>query len=212
MTEHEDNKPEGWDLLGEAWRSATSPSLAEVNVDAVRKRADAFARTIRRRNMREFVAGALIVLAGLAIGVAGRGTLDRIGGGLLALGAVVVCVVLVRKGSDGPAPAPDEPTHRVLAYERHELERQAELLSHVWLWYLGPVIPGVVVLLIDGVLRNLERGRGVVDALVAALIVTLVFFGVGLLNRHGARQLRARLARIPADASSRSADSDADGR
>jgi len=202
MTDDTDPKPEGWHALGEAWRASAPPpetAAVEVDVAAVRKRADAFARRIRRRNLRELVAGVIVVLAGIRIAFEHRSTLESVGGALLALGAVVLCAVLVKRGGHGAPPSPDEPTRRVLAYERAELEKQAVLLSRVWVWYLGPLVPGVVLLDVAGMLRDLDEGLGLARSLAYPAFTIVVFVFVGWLNRRAAGRLRARMDRIPVE-------------
>jgi hypothetical protein len=77
-----------------------------------------------------------------------------------------------------------------LEFYRRELERQRDLLQSVWLWYLGPLIPGPVVLMVakvriyPGQLRLFGLNLGA---------FTLFFVLVWMLNQRGARRLQSRI-------------------
>jgi hypothetical protein len=90
----------------------------------------------------------------------------------------------------------------VLAYERAELDRQARLLERVWIWYLAPLLPSIVLLYAEGIQRSLAQEGG---ARSAGLAIHLTLFAVSLglfvflgrLNRRAARGLRERMAKLP---------------
>lgn len=184
--------PDGWDELGAAFREAAAgerDAFVDVDAAAVRARASALARTVRSRNLRETLAAAVVVAAGIRLAWIGKSTLVQVGGVAMALGALVVAFVIARRGGSGPAPPPTAPTSEVVEHERAELERQAELLQRVWLWYVAPLLPAIVAIYVDA-FRRAPDGRGTVVALAAGTVAFLA--GVVVFNRRAARALRQR--------------------
>jgi hypothetical protein len=193
---------EGWERLGAAWRNEPVGAPPPIDVAEVRRRADAFARTIRRRNLREIAAGAVVIAGGAGIAATAPARLGQLGGVAMVLGAIAVSLFIALRARNRPAPPPAAPTREVLAHERAELERQARLLERVWIWYLAPLLPSVVLIYADALIRALGRSgpeRTVGIALSAGLFgASLAFFVlIGRLNARAAQRLRARMAQWP---------------
>lgn len=196
--------PEGWSELGASYRAAPAgpSSFESVDGGAVRERADAFARTIRYRNAREVAAAGIVIVAGAFIAARATTVLSLLGGVAMVGGAIFVAVFMLARAGNLRAPEPAVPTSEVLAYERAQLERQAHLLERVWIWYLAPLLPSIVLLYADSLQRALRapdsaRGPGVavLAALFAATIGVLAL--IGWINRRAARGLRDRMTRLP---------------
>lgn len=191
------NRPEGWDRLGAEWRApgAAEPASVFAGFDPqeVRARAAAFARRIRHRNVREIVAGAVVVLAGVRIAYRAHTLLVTLGGASMAIGAAFVTASILLRARNLASPPSDAPTRDVLAYERAQLERQARLLERVWVWYLAPLVPSVVLIYADVLSRALAEGRPLALPLGRALATLLVFVLIGWMNGRAARALRARM-------------------
>jgi membrane protein implicated in regulation of membrane protease activity len=81
-----------------------------------------------------------------------------------------------------------------IEFQRRELERQRDLLSNVWSWYLGPLIPGMAVLITAYALANPAHWKyqGVFIA-AYVLFVAAVFAGIGKLNGKAARKLQRQI-------------------
>ena len=107
------------------------------------KRTTKFERTIRRRNIVEYAAGGVAAVGSVAMAVmfAGLGEYGiAVSMALVALGAIVVMWNLHSRASTGkPDPEADCRGHLVAQYRR-----QAEALRKVPLWYIGPLLPGVL--------------------------------------------------------------------
>ena len=186
-----------WAELGATWRAdGAGDAFAAVDPAAVRARAAVFARRIRRRNVREVAAGALVIAGGVAMVIRSSEAAIRIGGALMAAGAAVLIAILLRHGRPLPPPAPDAPTRDVLVHERAELERQARLLERAWLWYLGPLVPSMVAIEGTAIARAAASGHGLGFALGSAAFTTAAFVAIGWLNARAARSLRARSERL----------------
>jgi hypothetical protein len=182
------------DPLQELWASqheeGFSMSLAEI-----RLRATSFSTTIRRRNVTEYTASALVVGAFAVFSVILPDPLSRIGALLSALGSLYVCWrlhVLARAekldGLSGVAPWVE--AHRA------QMVRQRDALRKIWSWYLGPLAPGVVLLWTGIVFSNhSDAPLGLrVTTLVAVLgVVALVFWGIAHANSRAAQTLQAQI-------------------
>lgn len=127
--------------LSEAWREQTVDA-ARFDPVALRARDTAFDRQLRRRNRIELGAAAFVALAFGAIAVVAEPWPQRVGAALVVAGAASVAVTLHRRGT--PRPLADLPT---LAWRRDTLRQQRDLLRSVASWYLGPLVPGLALML-----------------------------------------------------------------
>jgi hypothetical protein len=162
----------------------TAPSLAQV-----REEARSFARTIHRRNRREYWAAALVILFFGWHAVGAERLWERGGLLLLVAGTIYVVVQLARRGSARMPPAEAS----CLDFHRAELERQRDLLRGIWSWYLLPLVPGLAVLLGGQVLAH-PASAWRVGAY--ALFCALLFAGIGWLNRRAALELERRIEEL----------------
>jgi hypothetical protein len=77
-----------------------------------------------------------------------------------------------------------------LQFHRRELVRQRDLLRSVWLWYIGPFVPGIVVF---GMGVGSRHGTG---TWWNALPFLCVFGGVMWANYRAARGLDRQIAEL----------------
>jgi hypothetical protein len=156
-------------------------------LDAIRRSSTEFETRIRRRNLREYIAaGVVLVIFGANLAtthVAGA----RVGYALVLAGMLYVVYHLHTRGSAKSAPA-DANFAAYVDFHRRELERQRDLLRHIWSWYLGPLIPGMMVLMLSAGITH----RRPQDLIAAALVVG-VFLVVARLNHKGARKLQRKI-------------------
>lgn len=211
-------RPEGWETLAALWRSPAERGerpdamFEEIDLERARSRAAAFARTIRRRNARELLAAAAVILGGAWMAHRAETALLVFGGAAMALGAAIVAATIVLRARNLAPPPPEAPTRVVLAYERAQLERQARLLERAWLWYLTPLVLPVASIYADSLVRAFEREGAdrllVMGVGLGLFIVTLAVFAlIGWLNLRASRDLRRRMAALaPDDEAARAAE------
>jgi hypothetical protein len=196
------DEQKAWAEVGTAWRQGSNEeegasNMKSINVIEVRDRAAKFAKSIRRRNLIEYLAG-VILIAFLIPGVldSSRTPLTRAGGALMIAAAVFVLAILYKRGSNKKIPDPNSSTTSFLAFERSELDRQASLLERVWLWYVLPFAPAILAIYTDALLEALKKGTPITKP-IALFAVTIAFFVfVHWLNRRAARKLRARSEKL----------------
>ena len=161
-------------------------TLAEI-----REKARKFQAKLRRRNTIEYVACVVVILLFLPGLLHSGSWMMQAGCGLNMAAAVFVGWQLHVRGSARAAPDGD---HAMVDFHRRELIRQRDALRSVGVWYLAPMIPGMVLLMLGRWFQSHAPGRSIaVDHLAIALsgaIAALVFSGIWLLNQRGADRLQ----------------------
>jgi hypothetical protein len=144
------------DPLSSLWRSTPTEAVKVPDLAAMRAREGELRSLSLRRGAREIFT--LLTGIGFAalLGALFESRTVRAGCAALVLGQIVVLVALGVRGRPGPAPTFEAPTEEHLAYLRRELVRERDLRATVWWWYLGPLLPG---LLLVGVGTIVAVGR-----------------------------------------------------
>ena len=179
--------------LKKLWKDQPASTIA-LSPDELRKQARTFQRRIRSRNVRESLA-ALFVIAGFGYCIwAFAFPLMQIGSVLTILGTLVVMHQLHHRASSRPLPEANVGV-ACLQFHRAELVRQRDALRAVWLWYIGPLVPGMVVFR-WGVETQLDASAPFTHGLVANLLIVAVMLCVAGLNLAGARKLQRQIDRL----------------
>ena len=119
--------------------------------------------------------------------------LVRIGFGLLIAGIFYLIWHLLSKGSWRPLPE-DAGLSSCIEFQRRQLEQQRDLVSSVWRWYLGPLIPGMAMLLVAFYHANpghLKHPASVV--LPEAVFFAVICIAIAKLNGNAARKLQRQI-------------------
>ena len=186
------------DGLQQLWRDQplTAPT---VDLEALRGRAERFRKGIQRRNVVETIAAVFVAtfMPYLAFDAGEEmPLLSRVGLALAAPGALFVIVYLWRRGAAGAHPDPSLSVSEHQAALRVALGRQAELMDRAWLWYVGPLLPVLVLFNAGLVVDLLRRPAAPVAGLILGLVIaTQLGFLVFIVraNRIGARRLRSEM-------------------
>jgi len=164
-----------------------------MSIDQIRVNAGSFQRKIQARNVREYVAAiAVVVFCSFEVWRAGD-LLVRIGFGLIIAGTFYMIWHLLSKGFWQPLPE-DAGLSSCIEFQRRQLEQQRDLLSSVWRWYLGPMIPGMAVLLFA--FGRANPGHLKHPALVVvpeAMFFVAVAVVIAMLNGSAARRLQRQI-------------------
>ena len=130
--------------LKSMWIKQATP-VQTISLEQIREQADA----LRRAHIREYwwgqlsCAAAIVIFAAFAVFM-NEGRM-RLGCALVALGSVIVLYRMRKFASIGTPPAADVAAPYV-DYMKAELGRQRDALRAVLLWFIAPVVPGLVVL------------------------------------------------------------------
>jgi hypothetical protein len=169
-----------------------------VGLEEVRRQAAVFGRTIRRRNLREYLA-ALFVFGffGWHAFSDARGFV-RAGSALIVAGTAVVVFHLRRHGAPGTPPV-EELVSTCLSFQRRELERQRDLLRSVPRWYLAPLVPGLAVLFVGSGFEKAGASAGLpLKPVLGVLAFVLLFLAIAWLNAKAAREVQRELDELQA--------------
>ncbi len=159
-------------------------------LDDVRRKASRFERRVHWRNVREYVAGVVVVVLFTA-------QLWRLHGWrlappvLLIAGGIYVMFQIYRRGSARKVPGLG--VMATLEIHRLELERQRDALRSVWLWYMLPFQPGFLAAAAVGAI---DKGIGFAARFLAGLVILSVV--VWWLNERAARMLDDKIQEVKA--------------
>jgi hypothetical protein len=164
-----------------------------VGIEDIRRQAATFGRTIRRRNVREYLAAVFVFAFFGWHALADARGFVRAGSALIVLGTAVVVLHLRRHGTTGTPPV-EELVSTCLAFHRCELERQRDLLRSVPRWYLTPLVPGLAVLFLGSGLEKARAGAGVpLQPVLGVLGFALLFLAIAWVNAKAAREVQREL-------------------
>ena len=160
----------------------------------IRRKAREFETKIKRRNRGEYIAAAVLIgICGWRL-VSSANPILNAGGALIIAGALYVAHQLRKRGSARTLPG-DVAFVNSVAFYRTELERQRDLLRRVWSWYIGPLIPGAVVLYWGFAAAN---EYSVQSLAVRGTVVILVSVLIGQLNKWAAGKLQHEIDELSA--------------
>jgi hypothetical protein len=175
----------------ELWQNQKTEGV-RMSVEQVRLEAGRFQRKISARNLREYVVALLLIIYfGFWFSRITQ-VVAKVGFGLLIAGIAHLVWHMLSKGSPGTI---DEMAGLSdwIQFRRRELVRQRDLLRSIWLWYIGPCVPGLVVLVVWFVLGNRSKPIVVLMAAVYVLVVAAGFWWMGRLNARGAQKLQRQI-------------------
>lgn len=166
----------------------------------LRQRAGHFQKTIRRRNITEYAAAALVIGIFGWMAVLIPEPVVKAGAVLIALGALYVCWKLhtlagAASSADTAVPMAD--------FHRAELLRQRSALASVARWYLAPFLPGIL-LFVGGVAFAADTGMPLTARFtlfaVSAGFVAALFGAVWWLNQRAVTALDREIEALDASA------------
>ena len=176
--------------------AADDAHLPPLSPAALRSRSDALHRHVQRRNLREYLATAVVVPLFGWIGWTNGDALMRIACAVLIAGVALVVWNLSRRGAHA---MPEALAIPALAFHRDQLVRQRNALRNVWRWYLAPFVPGMA-LFLAATWQTMRAHQSAATALVAfvptAAIVAAAFVGIHIINRKAARRLDREIAEL----------------
>jgi Flp pilus assembly protein TadB len=169
------------------WQSQNVEPI-QMSLEELRRKAEEFQKTIRNRNLREYVAAAVVLVA--FSWFLWRFPLLRLGCILILAGTLYVMYQLHTKGSAKVVPEALA-LDNCLAFHKRELERQRDLLRDVWKWYLLPFVPGLFAIVADPLLRLPPASWLRVWPFI--LVCAAMFYLVWRLNKTAADKLQRQI-------------------
>jgi hypothetical protein len=168
--------------------------------EGIAARADSFSRRVRRRNLIEYAAGALVLvavsMAGIAAAAIGEWAFA------LALGTLATGVLLVMRNLHRQAGSVEQrPEEPCLDHLRRQYRRQIEALRTAAEWYVAPLVPGIALLYATVTWKTAQAigwERALDGVAYPALATTAFGCAVIALNRWAARSLQHKLDALDA--------------
>ena len=190
------NRP---DDLEQLWK--TQPVDPAVKGEEMRKiilkKTEKFDRTIRRRNIRETVAAAMVAIFFTYIAWGQRNGIDRAGSIILVASSVWIVYYMWRRGAEPPDPNPDQTLE---GYQRalvRKYDHQIRLLRNVKFWYLAPMYVGLLTVSVGLLKERVEKGSPIGFAVLYPLVYTALFAAVWWMNEiHAVRKLERLRAQV----------------
>ncbi|TIX50361.1 hypothetical protein [Alteraurantiacibacter aquimixticola] len=194
------------DQARQSWQSSGS-AAALPPIEELRGKADKFRRKIRRRNLIEYISGAVVLLGFGWILIFGPlpwtpavipAEIVRLGAALVMIGTVFALWQLHKRTAPLDPPA-DGGRNSVLDYQRAELVRQRDAIDSVLYWYILPFVPGLSVLMLVPLALSPTIGElAWFKVVLKACIVPVSLIGVWWLNKFAARKLQKMIDEIDA--------------
>jgi len=185
------------DPLRDLWAGQETGNFV-MPLEDVRRKARGFQKTIRRRNMTEYAASALVIALFGWTAITVPEPIVRAGCFLIIFGALYICWKLygLARSASG---AEMDAAQNLMTFHRAELLRQRAALASVWRWYLLPFVPGMAVFL-GGVSFAPDNPAPLAVKLViflfAAMLVAALFYGVWWLNQRAVKALDGEIAAL----------------
>jgi hypothetical protein len=162
-----------------------------ISISEIREQSTAFERKMRFRNMREYVAASIIVVAFGWRALHAHSWLEAASCVELVGAAIWITSALLKKGESDPGH--NATLKQLLHYHRSQMDRQIKLLSRVMVWYLAPIAVGLVGLLAADAMR-----LGLTPTILGTMIVFVVLFvAIAILNKRAAAKLENDRAMLP---------------
>lgn len=172
------------DLWVQQHRNAAAPDRDALAQTSVRLR-----RRVRRRDLTEYVAGLLAAAIFVHLAIYAQDWGVRVGCAAIVLGTSATLFNLWRRRPHGP----ENYEAAGVDYHRAQLVHQRDVLASVWRWYLAPVVPGMMILVVAigrTAGQHMSTGAAVLAMSTAVLPVVAVLWGIHKLNRAAARRLQ----------------------
>jgi hypothetical protein len=182
-----------FDDLRALWKQQPT-QLPEVDMTELKKKASRFQRLVWLRNITEWVAAALVVFFFSRMTLSDKlHWVSRVGGATIVIAAIYVAYRLYRDGRVRSLPDPALDTGLYIEEYREQLFGQAKLIRDVPYWYLGPLLPGFILIYLGYVLK--DPGQWPIHAVLFTGSM-LFFLWVAWINRRGAEKLERRAEKL----------------
>jgi hypothetical protein len=180
------------DDLRNLWQNQEVDEM-KISIDELRAKAAKFQKRIHSRNLREQVACLLVIIGFGWSFFRPSPIVPRISFALMMAGAIYVAWHLRVKGTAKALP-PEMAGASCLEFYKRELEKQRDLVGNVWTWYLGPLIPGIALLVIWAI-ATLPPAKRWYPMPFATLSV-IAFWIIDRTNRRAAQQLNHQIEEL----------------
>lgn len=179
--------------MQQLWQQQPAEGMT-MSIDEIRRRAVKFEKRMFVVNAREYVTAALAITFFAYFLSHTQDVLMRTGFSLLIAGLGYAMFHLYRKGR--PGTASEQIGTQCANFFLEELERTRKLVSNLW-WYLGPLVPGLLVLMV-GSARLHPEPLALLRLAITNLFIAAAYIFVIRLNKRAARCLQKQIDELRA--------------
>lgn len=181
------------DRIQAAWANQPKETFT-MSIEEIRTRSIKLQSTVQSRNLLEYAVGAVLIVA---LGIAAFVVPTPLAKLACVLNVAGVAYVMWQMHVMARAASRNEMavTQNWSQFYREELVRQRDALAGIWRWYLGPLVPGMVVFWLS-VGMKASASDPVwpwVTATVGLAIGGIIFVGIASLNKRAAAGLQAEI-------------------
>jgi amino acid transporter len=157
-------------------------------MEQIRKKVEHLRKKIRNRNILEYLSGVIVITGIIFLYPEVKTQMTRIFFLWVILSVVWIFGYIYFKASNDPLPKGDSDS-TLLAYQKHQIEREINVGSHIHWWYLFPLFVGGT-----GVYFSSEVfGK---EELIGFIIFALIFAIMWWINIRAVRKLRQDLKEL----------------
>jgi uncharacterized membrane protein len=140
----------------------------------IRTEATKFEWFVRRKNMQEYVAGAIVIPVFAWYALRFHVWLGKLGCLAIIAATAFVLLYLHRRGFAASTPTGMD-ARSLVEFHRAQLVRRRDLARAVWLWYLTPFAPGLTLIMLGMWIQGPAPGRSIVTFHLGLALVATVF-------------------------------------
>jgi hypothetical protein len=186
--------------IQEIWQCQPVEGI-KMSADQIRNRTVKFENRIFWRNAREY-AGALIGAVVFAVSFVKTNDLGMRAAFVVLIAGLCYVVYELHKRA-AAVPASEMGTEPCVQFHRRTLERQRDYLRHIWRWYLGPLVPGMLALVAASIRLAHERLHSLsalqlLKGLGPLAVIVLLFVLVWKINDWAANALQKQIDELNA--------------
>lgn len=166
-----------------------------MSTEEIRSRASRLHANVSARNTREYVVGALLIIIFGYFAWTSKTLFEQLALALTVVGIGVTLWGLHRQARTAGSDEIFMVTNWSDFY-RMQLVRQRDALRRIWTWYLGPLLPGLVMFWIAAGSKFLASGNLLMGGsiiLVGLAVTAIVFGSIAAANRKAADQLQEEI-------------------
>ncbi len=160
-----------------------------MSLDEIRRRAVKFEKRIFWMNAREYVAGGIGMALMAYFTIRAHDSLSRVAFGLLIAGTAYALIHMYVKGR--PGTASEQVGAQCANFFLEQLERTRKLVDNLW-WYLGPLVPGLLLLTVASA-RLRPQPKALLSLALGDLLLAAAFVFIIRLNKRAARCLQRQI-------------------
>jgi positive regulator of sigma E activity len=161
--------------------------ISPISIEQVQVKVLAFQRRTRIGYVLELIAAILVLLGYGAVVWSFPNLWVKVGSALIILAGFFIFYQF-HKRWNARVP-PENLGTQILQFHKQELIRRRDMLRSSWVWYISPLVPGMLIYWLGMLQANPQNPFNIIGI----VICFATFFGVGLFNEWRARRVQRQI-------------------